>query len=1010
MNAHPQAAIRAALDRVRAGLKRRLVADTLCRLALGIGVWMLASFVLDRGLFGILAFDLAEHLPGWARWGQTCLVAAGSLLFAFSRFPLLASPFTDSDMALALERRFGKELGDRLITAVELSSPGAKGLADMSGAMISATSARAATDLGALPLDQVFDPARPRGQVISLLGVYLGGYLALMVVFAACESDGIASYHDSLWFWAERTLLGRDVSWPRDAFLRLAGFPADGSPLRSGRGTPAQFRVEAFRLIVAGPPGRAELEACRSWLARAAMEDRGREAALEHFARSGVHGWRPATLFDVARISPPLAWKPPEPAGKLVPARGEIPGAIDTLLGRAPDDPALRAASEALGNAAASFLHRRQVRTLSIPPVVEWLETATAAREDGRPGRLTIEELPEDQRERRFFLRPIPHLSESLEITARAGGFQTLPHHLEVLPAPVLARLDVIEHRPGYLTTRANPLLDGNARDNALAELATRRVTVPSGDRLMPRAEASVVEFPSGSELTLRFGLQPGRVPGGLPFLEPQAGALPAHSIRESGPQEFELGISTLRDERVVNLRFADSDGIAGARKIVLRPQPDAPPSLEARPLEDLRETESGFLVTARTRVPIRGLARDDHGLAAIRHTWSSREIDRDGAAGAMASRLAHLLAPETASRLPAALNLAASLASLRKGPQAYRLAGAFPLLARGDLVGAIQFGLPFSQGVSGLPLPRRRVVGPFARRMESLKDPETLRIFHLEPDQGGSAPGMDFPLQGSGIEVDPSGSIGRGRRHLVELMVEAEDLDLSADPPVPHVTRAGPFTLVVLPDDEMLELIQADEMRLRERLVELRNDLVPPDIGQRTPIRYLLDVAAVPGDLREASNRLDIRRPQADLIDRVLDDARRKAEEIARDYRRLTRQTALCGFPVKDEKDKVARALERIHKEATPAVRGAVEGFRKQAQAGESALLTALKGCRQRAAELLGAIDEALNLMGGASDFDSEVARLRGILREQESQTRRLDAFRKELVNRLLEDLLNPK
>jgi hypothetical protein len=57
-----------------------------------------------------------------------------------------------------------------------------------------------------------------------------------------------------------------------------------------------------------------------------------------------------------------------------------------------------------------------------------------------------------------------------------------------------------------------------------------------------------------------------------------------------------------------------------------------------------------------------------------------------------------------------------------------------------------------------------------------------------------------------------------------------------------------------------------------------------------------------------------------------------------------------------------------------------------------------------------MAAIDEALNLMGGASDFDSELARLRGILREQENQTRRLDSFRKELVNKLLEDLLNPK
>lgn len=261
-----------------------------------------------------------------------------------------------------------------------------------------------------------------------------------------------------------------------------------------------------------------------------------------------------------------------------------------------------------------------------------------------------------------------------------------------------------------------------------------------------------------------------------------------------------------------------------------------------------------------------------------------------------------------------------------------------------------------------------------------------------------------------AGIATDPEGSVSRGKRFLVELMVDAEDLDLSAAIPAPHSTRAGPFILVVIPDDEMLELIQSDEMKLRERLVELRNELVPPDLGLRTPIRYLLDVSATPSDLREAGNRLDPKRNQADLIDRVLDDARRNAEEIERDFRRLTRQTGLCGFPVRDEKEKVARALEKIHKEAVPGVRGAVEDFRKQTGGNDSARTAALGTCKRRSAELLASIDEALNLMGGATDFDSELARLRGILREQENQTRRLEAFRKELVNKLLEDLLNPK
>ena len=1010
MTSNPHDAISRALQQVRAGLRKRLIIDTAVRLAMGVGIWMLASFIIDRGLFGALTFDLAEHLPGWVRWGQTLVLALLCLAFVISRLPLLVASFSDSDMALALERKFPDALGDRLITAVELGHPGAKVFPDMSSAMVEATRVEAAKGIETLPLDQVFDSARPRRQAMLAAGIFIGGYLALMAIFAIRSVDGIASYHDSIWFWAERTILGRDVSWPRNAFLRLAGFPYDGSPLRVGRGNSIQFRVEAHRLIVGGAPGNSELEACKAWLARSSLGKKEQEAALDAFAGSSLHGWRPATIFDVARIAAPPGWILPEPEGLLLPRRGEIPGAIDTLAGRAPENTALLTAAKSITLASESFLHRRVVRSLGLPAVVEWLETAKVVREDGKHARQTIEELPEDSRERGVYIRPIQNLAESLEITARAGNFQTRGHHLDVLPPPVLARLDVTEHRPAYLTTRIDALLEGQARANALLELATKRVNVPSGDRLMPRAEASVVEFPTGSGLSLAFAIQEGRLAGGLPTLEPQSGTLPGHSIRETNNQGFVLKINTLREESVVLLRFTDADGIAGSRKIVLRPLPDAAPALEARPIEDLRETESGFLVTGRTRVPIRGSARDDQGLAVIRQVWTTREIDRDAAAGSMVSRLAHLLAPETVSRLPAALNLAASMASLRKGPQAIRLAGALPLLAKADLSACIQFSLPFTQGTAGLPLPRKRVPGPFAKRLGSLKDPETIRSFALEADASGSPPGMDFPVSESGIERDPAGSVARGGRYLVELMIEAEDLDLSGDPPFPHTTRSGPFTLLVLPDDEMLELIQADEMSLRERLVELRNDLVPPDLGQRTPIRYLLDTTALAGDLREAANRLDVRRSQAEQIDRVLDDARRKAEEIERDFRRLTRQTNLCGFPVKDEKEKVAKALERIHKEATPAVRGAVEGFRKQAESSDSVRVTALKTCKQRSAELMGAIDEALNLMGGASDFDSEVARLRGILREQENQTRRLDAFRKELVNKLLEDLLNPK
>jgi len=48
-----------------------------------------------------------------------CLIA----LVAFKIFRRLFKEFSDASVALLLERRYPKELGDRLITAVELADP-----------------------------------------------------------------------------------------------------------------------------------------------------------------------------------------------------------------------------------------------------------------------------------------------------------------------------------------------------------------------------------------------------------------------------------------------------------------------------------------------------------------------------------------------------------------------------------------------------------------------------------------------------------------------------------------------------------------------------------------------------------------------------------------------------------------------------------------------------------------------------------------------------------------------
>src|SRR5208283_5468076 len=79
------------------------------------------------------------------------LVGALIALVAFKIFQRLFKEFSDSAVALLLERRYPKELGDRLITAVELADPKLSEKYGYSQAMVDATIRDAAERVEKLP-------------------------------------------------------------------------------------------------------------------------------------------------------------------------------------------------------------------------------------------------------------------------------------------------------------------------------------------------------------------------------------------------------------------------------------------------------------------------------------------------------------------------------------------------------------------------------------------------------------------------------------------------------------------------------------------------------------------------------------------------------------------------------------------------------------------------------------------------------------------------------------------
>ena len=194
--------------------------------------------------------------------------------------------FNDRSLALVLERRFPKELGDRLITAVELADPKLSKKYGYSQAMVEKTILEAIQTLKGLPVAGVFNWRRLFG-LWFLLGLSTVGMLVLTMA-AFCGGSLIVAeepmtpvafaykFYDTGVTWTERNVLMMNTYWPRNAYLEIGRFQRskeDASEMRVAKddANRPELQVRAYEWVIA---------------------DRDREAA--------PHGWRAMTWKDLS--------------------------------------------------------------------------------------------------------------------------------------------------------------------------------------------------------------------------------------------------------------------------------------------------------------------------------------------------------------------------------------------------------------------------------------------------------------------------------------------------------------------------------------------------------------------------------------------------------------------------------------------------------------------------------------------------------------------------------------
>jgi hypothetical protein len=185
------------LTQLKHRIRKYVLAEGIAVVVVGLCLFFWLTFGADAIHFALRKLEL----PAWFRRAAS-LLAICSL--AFLAMTWIAGryfrTFGQRALALVLERRF-PQLGDRLITAIDLVDSPQTASSPVSGVLYERTVSDAARSLRSIDLGTVFDPA-PLRRMATLAGVLL----ASVIGFGVIDSGGFQR-------WFNAFVLGRAGYW-----------------------------------------------------------------------------------------------------------------------------------------------------------------------------------------------------------------------------------------------------------------------------------------------------------------------------------------------------------------------------------------------------------------------------------------------------------------------------------------------------------------------------------------------------------------------------------------------------------------------------------------------------------------------------------------------------------------------------------------------------------------------------------------------------------------------------
>ena len=569
------------LHQLRGIIRMYVSAEGAAAAALYLAVCFWLGIALDYGIFKITGLDWIQILH-WGFRGVVLTLAVVGLvgLVAYKVVSRLLFDFRPSALALLLERRFPKLLGDRLITAVELADTKKAATYGYSAAMIEHTIQEAAELVGKAPVKDVFNWGRLIRYGVATVVLTIGAYLLVAVIYCGSQaafggSDNFgafaARFNQVTGIWFERNVLLRDVPWPRRAMLVIHDF--DGDEKRIGQDAPAQtLTVQAFKWVIADS--------------------------------SKPEGWRPMVWADVAGLAgsaPTLAQ-----AGvpdRLVDARfGDVTVDEVEAFFNGDDAPTGSGAAEAretlgkLDTLAASISKQRTLRKLEIPDEVRLYYKGT----DGNTSLNSMQAM--EPTSNRRYTATLPELKERIKFWATGADYTTPQKFITVVPPPELIQLNRDEWHAAYLYYRllgrsaSTEALKGKRQEirNQPVSLSgdTCRLDVPFGTDLELTGHLNVFEDQKKLEAKKPLGAMK------TVRIKPIAGVKEGHPVEIVDARTFKVRFPSVTGTIDFAFEFTDENNVTGFRHVIIKPVEDAPPEVDVQ-LEVLRKTQQRLPVHA---------------------------------------------------------------------------------------------------------------------------------------------------------------------------------------------------------------------------------------------------------------------------------------------------------------------------------------------------------------------------------------------------------------------------